>query len=72
MKVFIVGLLMVVGGLYLGLPAEWAVGWFDEVLLVLKGVLPLGLIGMGLLTLLLGVADIRDRAEERKESKPTS
>lgn len=72
MKVFIVGLLMVVGGLYLGLPAEWAVGWFDEVLSVLKGILPLGLIGMGLLTLLLGVADIRDRAEERKESKSTS
>lgn len=72
MKVFIIGLLMIAGGLYLGLPAEWAVGWFDEMLFVLKGVLPLGLVGVGLLTLLLGVADIRDRAEARKESESSS
>lgn len=69
MKIFIVGFLMIAGGLYLGLPTEWSAGWFDEVRMVLKGILPIGLVGVGLLALLLGIADIRDRAEVRKEEK---
>jgi len=68
MKAFLVGLIMICGGLYLGLPTEWAFGWFEEVLAVLKGITPVALLGLGFLTLLLGVADIRDRAEARKES----
>lgn len=69
MKIFIVGLLMIGGGLYFGLPSEWAVGWFDEVLMVLKGLLPIGLAGLGVLFLLLGISDIRDKIENRKDKE---
>lgn len=69
MKILISGLLMVAVGFYLGLPGDWAAGWFDEVILVLKGLLPLGLVGIGGLAILLGVADIRDRIESNKQEK---
>ena len=67
MKAFIIGLVMVTAGLYLGFPAEWAFGWFEHVVFVIKGFTPIFLVGLGVVTVLLGVADIRDRTDSRKK-----
>ncbi len=69
MKAFIIGVLMVGAGAYLVLPYEWALGWTDEMLETLKGITPIVLAVGGLLAMLLGVADIRDRAEARREAE---
>ena len=67
MKAFIIGLIMVSVGLYLGYPAEWAFGWFEQVAFVIKGFAPIFLVVLGVITVLLGVADIRDRIDSRKK-----
>ncbi|MBR1537101.1 MAG: hypothetical protein IJ630_09200 [Treponema sp.] len=44
-------------------------GWGDEVLFVLKGAAPVLAAFIGLLAILIGIADIRDRNEARREEK---
>ena len=72
MRALLFGILMVAAALYIILPLEWALGWWTEyVLPVLKGGLPLGLGMLGGMFCLLGIADIRDRAQARREQKKT-
>ena len=70
MRAFLIGIVMMAIAMYIVLPVGWALGWWSEyVLPVLKGALPLGLLGMGGMFCLLGIADIRDRAQARREQK---
>ena len=64
-----IGLLMVAGSLYVALPFDWALNWWQDILPVLKGGTPILLLGMGGMFCVLGFGDIRDRAQARKERK---
>jgi flagellar biosynthesis/type III secretory pathway M-ring protein FliF/YscJ len=68
MVALIVGIVFIVFAVYSVLPLEgWGLQWWDEVLLVLKGGIPLIAVFVGLIAVLIGIADIRDRIEAKKE-----
>ena len=70
MVALIVGIVFIVFAVYSVLPFEgWGLWWWDEVLLVLKGGIPLIAVFVGLIAVLIGIADIRDRIEAKKEEE---
>ena len=70
MVALIVGIVFIVFAVYSVLPIEgWGLQWWDEVLLVLQGGLPLIAVFVGLIAVLIGIADIRDRIEAKKEEE---
>ena len=70
MVALIVGIICVLFAVYSVLPLEgWGLFWWKEVLQVLKGGIPLVALFIGLIAVLIGVADIRDRIEAKKEEE---
>jgi len=70
MVALIVGVICVLFAVYSVLPLEgWGLQWWDEVIQVLKGGIPLFALFIGLIAMLIGVADIRDRIEAKKEEE---
>lgn len=70
MVALIVGIVFILFSVYSVLPLEgWGLQWWDEVLLVLKGGIPLIAVFVGLIAVLIGIADIRDRIEAKKEEE---
>ena len=70
MVALIVGIVFIVFAVYSVLPIQgWGLQWWDEVLLVLKGGIPLIAVFVGLIAVLIGIADIRDRIEAKKEEE---
>ncbi len=67
MVALMVGILFLAFTLYSVLPFPWAFGWWDEVLLVLKGFIPLIGLFVGIIAVFIGIADLKDRAEAKKE-----
>jgi hypothetical protein len=72
MKAIIFGLLIVAAAVFAILPANvigFGLGWGTNVLDFLKGGVPVIAILIGLIAVFIGIADIKDRAEARKEEK---
>lgn len=68
MVALLVGILFVVFAVYSVLPIQgWGLQWWDEVILVLKGAIPLIAVFVGLIAVFIGIADIKDRIEAKKE-----
>ncbi|MFW5711712.1 MAG: hypothetical protein ACOCXF_03120 [bacterium] len=71
MTALLVGILILVFTIYSVLPFEWALQWWPDVLDFLKGGIPVLALFIGLVAVLIGIADIRDRIEEKKEKSET-
>ncbi len=72
MVALIVGLVFILFAVYAALPESlsWAVlNWWDDILLVLRGGLPLLAVFIGLIAVFIGIADIKDRIEARREEQ---
>jgi len=72
MKAVIVGLLFIAAAVFAILPADilgFGLGWGAEVLVFLKGGVPVVAILVGLIAIFIGIADMKDRAEARAEAK---
>ena len=67
MVALIVGLVFVLFAVYSVLPVEWSLQWGPYVLDFLKGGVPIIAIFIGLIAILIGIADIKDKIEARKE-----
>ncbi len=67
MIALIVGILLIAFTVFAGLPQ--GLGWHHEMLKVLKGGMPILLALIGLISIFVGIADIRDRKEEKKEEE---
>jgi len=70
MKAIIIGLLIVAAAVFAVLPPEalgFGLGWGKDVLAFLKGALPVIAVLIGLIAVFIGIADIKDRAEAKKE-----
>jgi hypothetical protein len=65
MKALLVGLVVIAVAGFAILPM--GLGWWDEVLFFLRGSLPVIALFIGLLAVFIGVADIKDRLEQKKE-----
>ena len=72
MTALIIGILFILFAVFAVLPGPgWGLGWWEEVLLVLRGGIPLLAVLVGFLAVLIGLAEIKDRVEEKKESGDT-
>jgi hypothetical protein len=72
MKGLIIGFIIIAAAAFAILPAGvigFGLGWGDDVLTFLRGGVPVVAILVGLVAVFIGIADIKDRAEARKEEK---
>jgi len=70
MKATIIGIVVIAAAVFAILPAEaigFGLGWGSDVLAFLRGGLPVIAILIGIIAVFIGIADIKDRAEAKKE-----
>ena len=67
MVALLIGLILIAFTIYAGLPQ--GLSWYHDMLVVLKGGGPILLAFIGLISVFVGIADIRDRNAEKKEEK---
>jgi len=73
MKSLIIGIVVLAAAVFVTLAPETAgglrlgLGWWKDVLAFLRGGLPVFAIVVGLIAVFIGIADIKDRAEAKKE-----
>ena len=70
MKSLIIGVLVIAAAVFAVLPPETAgfgLGWAADVLVFLRGGIPVIAFVIGLIAIFIGIADIKDRAEAKKE-----
>jgi len=70
MKSVIIGLVIIAAAVFAVLPAEtlgFGLSWGNDVLAFLRGGLPVIAIVIGIIAIFIGIADIKDRAEAKKE-----
>jgi len=64
-----IGVLLILFAVYAVLPFPWALAWWPDVVQFLKGGIPLIAVFIGLISFFVGVADIKDKIESRKEEE---
>jgi len=70
MKSVILGLIIIAVAAFAVLPPDllgFGLGWGNDVLVFLRGGLPVIAVLIGLIAIFIGIADMKDRAEARKE-----
>lgn len=67
MVALIVGIVFMVFAVYSVLPFTWALDWWQPVLEFLKGGIPIIALLVGIIAVFIGIADIKDRIEAKKE-----
>jgi len=72
MKSLIIGLLIMAAAVFMIVPPETAgfgLGWKTNVVDFLKGGVPVFAIVVGIIAVFIGIADMKDRAEARTETR---
>jgi hypothetical protein len=70
MKAVIFGLLVIAAAVFAVLPPEalgFGLGWGEDVLVFLRGALPVIALLIGFIAIFIGIADMKDRVEAKKE-----
>jgi len=69
MKATIIGLVIIAAAVFAILPDAigFGLGWGNDVLTFLRGGLPVIAILIGIIAVFIGIADMKDRAEAKKE-----
>ena len=62
-----IGVILILFAVYSVLPVSWSLQWWPEVIQFLKGGVPILAVFIGLIAFFVGVADIKDKMEARKE-----
>jgi type IV secretory pathway VirB2 component (pilin) len=68
MKALLLGLVFLLAAVLAIIPA--GLGWWADVLAFLRGAAPVIAVLIGLVAVFIGIADIKDRAEAKKEDAP--
>ncbi|MDR1351653.1 MAG: hypothetical protein LBK05_00095 [Treponema sp.] len=68
MKALFLGLVFILAAVVAVIPA--GLGWWIDVLAFLRGAAPVIAALIGIIAVFIGIADIKDRAEAKKEEKP--
>ena len=72
MKALFIGIVIIAAAVFTILPAEtvgFGLGWGDDVLAFLRGGIPVIAMLIGLIAIFIGIADIKDRAEAKREEE---
>jgi hypothetical protein len=75
MKSLIIGIIILAAAVFAFLPpdvAGFGLGWRNDVLTFLRGALPVIAVLIGIIAVFIGIADMKDRAEARKEEQQKS
>jgi hypothetical protein len=70
MKSLIIGIVILAAAVFSVLPKKpegFGLGWWEDVLRFLRGGLPVIAVLIGIIAVFIGIADIKDRAEAKKE-----
>jgi len=70
MKALLIGIVIIAAAVFAILPAQpagFGLGWGNDVLAFLRGGVPVIAILIGLIAIFIGIADMKDRAEAKKE-----
>lgn len=70
MVALIVGIILVLFTVFAALPPEtvgFGLGWGSEIVLFLKGCLPILAAFIGIVAIFIGIADLKDKREAKKE-----
>ncbi|MDR1507715.1 MAG: hypothetical protein LBI67_11495 [Treponema sp.] len=67
MKALVFGFIMIAAAAAAVIPAGLA--WWPDVLVFIRGGLPVVAVLIGLLAIVIGIADIKDKAEAKKETR---
>jgi hypothetical protein len=67
MKALVLGLIIIAAAVFAALPSGTGLGWWEEILIFLRGALPVIAVFIGLIAVFVGIADMKDRAEAKKE-----
>ena len=67
MVALLVGLALIIFAVYSVLSVEWSLGWWNEVIEFLKGGVPVFAVLIGVISFFVGIADIRDKIEAKRE-----
>jgi hypothetical protein len=68
MVALIVGILLIAFTVFAALPAEFAgLGWGEDMMLILRGGGPIIAAFIGLVAVFIGIADLKDKQEAKKE-----
>ena len=70
MKSLIIGLIVLAAAVFFILPPETAgfgLGWGEELKTFLRGGIPVAAFLIGVIAIFIGIADMKDRAEAKKE-----
>jgi len=74
MKSLLIGIVILAAAAFSVLPPEtigFGLGWGNDVLAFLRGGVPVVAVLIGIIAVFIGIADMKDRAEAKKEnSKP--
>lgn len=65
MKTLIFGLVLIGAAIAALIPS--GLGWWNDVLAFIRGGLPVLLVMLGLLAVFIGIAGLKDKADEKKE-----
>lgn len=65
----IFGIILIAFAVFAALPVGIGLGWGNEIVFVLKGALPVLAVLFGIFVIFIGVADINDRREAKREEK---
>ena len=72
MKSLIIGIIILAAAVFAALPPEtvgFGLGWWKDILAFLRGGLPVIAALIGLIAVFIGIADMKDRAEAKKEKE---
>jgi hypothetical protein len=64
-----IGIVLVLFAVYAVLPVSWGLQWWADVIQFLKGGAPILAVFIGLIAFFVGVADIKDKIEAKKEEE---
>lgn len=64
-----IGVVLVLFAVYAVLPVSWSLQWWPDVIQFLKGGVPILAVFIGLIAFFVGVADIKDKMEAKKEEE---
>lgn len=70
MVALIVGILLIIFTAFASLPPEllgFGLGWGSDILLFLRGCMPILAAFIGLVSIFIGIADLKDKQEAKKE-----
>jgi len=67
MVALLVGIIFIAFAVYSVLPVSWSLDWWAYVLDFLRGGVPIIAVFIGLIAVFIGVADIKDRMEAKRE-----